>query len=186
MKIGYARAGRTDRVAGLEAQERDLKAVGIERLFKEQTSPVEHRQALEDAIDFARKGDVLVVTKLDRLERSVGHLAQLVERLERKRVSLRILSIGVDTATPTGCSMINLLGSIARIERDTVLERRRDGITKAKVEGKCKGRAPTARARAAEVIELAGRPNMTKEAIAASLNLGVASVYRILKECRTA
>ena len=120
MIIGYARTSTAEQIAGLKAQERDLKALGVERVFKEQTSSVGHRQALEDAIEFAREGDALVVTKLDRLARSVGHLADIVTRLERKRVSLRILSMGVDTATPTGRLMVNLLGSIAQFDREVM------------------------------------------------------------------
>jgi DNA invertase Pin-like site-specific DNA recombinase len=184
MIIGYARTSTAEQIAGLGAQERDLKAAGAERLFKEQTSSVGERAELDAAIDFAREDDALVVTKLDRLARSVGHLAELVARLEAKKVSLRILGMGVDTATPTGRLMVNLLGSIAQFEREVMLERQREGIAKAKAEGKYKGRKPTARAKAAQVLELAGRAQITKEAIAEELNIGVASVYRILKEQR--
>jgi DNA invertase Pin-like site-specific DNA recombinase len=182
MIIGYARTSTTEQIAGLEAQERDLKAAGAERLYQEQTSSVGPRKALEDAIDFARDGDVLVVTKLDRLARSVGHLGELVERLETKGVALRILGMGVDTGTPTGRLMVNLLGSIAQFEREVMLERQREGIAKAKSDGKYRGRAPTARAKSAQVLELAKRPGMTKEEIAATLNIGIASVYRVLKD----
>jgi DNA invertase Pin-like site-specific DNA recombinase len=182
MIIGYARTSTTEQVAGLQAQERDLKAAGAERLYQEQTSSIGQRKALEDAIDFAREGDVLVVTKLDRLARSVSHLGELVEQLEAKRVSLRILGMGVDTATPTGRLMVNLLGSVAQFEREVMLERQREGIAKAKSEGKYKGRAATARAKSAQVLELAKRLDMTKEDIATALNIGVASVYRVLKE----
>ncbi|MBB4201149.1 DNA invertase Pin-like site-specific DNA recombinase [Rhodoblastus sphagnicola] len=128
------------------------------------------------------------MTKLDRLARSVIHLGELVARLEAKKVSLRILGMGVDTGTPTGRLMVNLLGSIARFEREVMLEHQREGVAKAKAEaeaeGKYKGRAPTARAKAAQVLSLAGKPGMTKEAIAAELNIGVASVYRILRPQR--
>jgi DNA invertase Pin-like site-specific DNA recombinase len=183
--IGYARTSTTEQVAGLEAQERDLKAAGAERLFKEQTSSVGTRKALEDAIEFSREGDALVVTKLDRLARSVGHLAELVARLERKGVSLRILGMGVDTATPTGRLMVNLLGSIAQFEREVMLERQREGIAKAKAEGKYKGRAPTARSKSSLIIEMSKRSGITKQEIASALDIGVASVYRVLKENRS-
>jgi DNA invertase Pin-like site-specific DNA recombinase len=185
MIIGYARTSTTEQLAGLEAQERDLKAAGIERLFKEQTGSVGPRKALNDAIDFARDGDTLVVTKLDRLARSVGHLGELVERLEGKKVSLRILGMGVDTGTPTGRLMVNLVGSVAQFEREIMLERQREGIAKAKAEGRYKGRAPTARAKSAQVLELAKRSGITKEEIATTLGIGVASVYRVLKEHRS-
>ena len=87
-------------------------AQGCERLWKEQTSALGPRNALEEAISFARSGDSLVVTKICRLARSVADLVSIIDRLEKKGVSLRILSLGIDTATPTGRLMLNLLGSI--------------------------------------------------------------------------
>lgn len=184
MIIGYARTSTIEQIAGLEAQERDLNAAGAERLFKEQTSSVGERAELGAAIDFAREGDALVATKLDRLARSVGHLAELVNRLEAKKVSLRILGMGVDTGTPTGRLMVNLLGSIAQFEREVMLERQREGIAKAKADGKYKGRKPTARAKAKEIISRASLGH-TKESIANELGIGVASVYRILNSSKT-
>ena len=77
MLLGYARTSTTDQIAGLEAQERDLVAQGVERLFKEQTSALGPRKALEDAISFAREGDCLVVTKICRLARSVANLVEM-------------------------------------------------------------------------------------------------------------
>ncbi len=183
MIIGYARTSTSEQVAGIEAQERDLKVVGAERLYCEQTSSVGRRAKLEEALDFVRAGDVLVVTKLDRLARSVTHLGELVARLEAKGVSLRILGMGVDTGTPTGRLMVNLLGSIAQFEREIMLERQRDGIAKAKADGKYKGRAPTARAKAAEVLRLT-RAGETREAIASKLGIGIASVYRVLRTAK--
>lgn len=183
MIVGYARTSTTEQMAGFEAQERDLKAAGAERIFKEQTSSVGERKALEDALDFVRGGDVLVVTKLDRLARSVEHLGQLVKRLEAKGVALRILGMGVDTGTPTGRLMVNLVGSIAQFEREIMLERQREGIAKAKSEGKYKGRAPTARAKASQIVKMA-TDGVAKEKIATTLNVGIASVYRVLREHR--
>ena len=124
-----------------------------------------------------------MVTRLDRLARSVGHLAELVKRLERKKVSLRILGMGVDTGTPTGRLMVNLLGSIAQFEREVMLERQREGIARAKAEGKYRGRAPTARAQASAIIKLAAA-GTTKARIAEELGIGVASVYRVLSAQR--
>jgi Resolvase, N terminal domain len=80
--------------AGLEAQERDLKAAGVEKLFTEQVSSVADREQLEAALDYAREGDVMVVTKLDRLARSIRDLCSIVDRLTAKGVSLRILGMG--------------------------------------------------------------------------------------------
>jgi DNA invertase Pin-like site-specific DNA recombinase len=183
MIIGYARTSTVEQVAGIEAQERDLKAAGAERTFSEQTSSMGVREKLYAAMDFARAGDVLVVTKLDRLARSVSDLGAIVGRLEAKGVSLRVLAMGMDTATPTGRLMLNLLGSIAQFEREVMLERQREGIAKAKGEGRYKGRAPTARAKADEIIRLM-EAGMSREAIATKLGIGVASVYRVLKSAK--
>jgi DNA invertase Pin-like site-specific DNA recombinase len=180
MIVGYSRTSTVDQVAGLEAQQRDLLAAGIEKLFKEQTSSVGPRKALDEAIDFIRQGDVLVVTKLDRLARSARDLCEIVDRIEKKGAALRILAMNLDTATPTGRLMLNVIGSVAQFEREMMLERQREGIAKAKREGKYKGRAPTARAKAAEIQTLAAE-GKTREAIAAQLRIGVASVYRVLK-----
>lgn len=179
MLIGYARTSTREQVAGFEAQLTELAAIGCEKVFKEQTSAVKQREQLDAAIEFARDGDTLIVTKLDRLARSVSDLCRIVETLESKGVSLRILNMNLDTATPTGKLMLNVIGSIAQFEREMMLERQRDGIAAAKDAGRYKGRQPTAKAKAKEVIALAGE-GMTREGIAKQLNIGVASVYRIL------
>ncbi len=135
MIIGYARTSTIKQVAGLEAQQRELSAAGVERVFAEQTSSVGPRKALEDALDFVRNGDVLVVTKLDRLARSVRDLVAIVDRIERKSASLRILAMGLDTGGPTGRLMLNVLGAVGQFEREVMLERQREGIAKAKGKG---------------------------------------------------
>jgi DNA invertase Pin-like site-specific DNA recombinase len=179
MLIGYARTSTREQVAGFEAQLTAFTELGCEKVFKEQTSAVKVREQLQAAIDFAREGDVLVVTKLDRLARSVADLCKIVEELDKKGVSLRILNMHLDTSTPTGKLMLNLIGSIAQFEREMMLERQKDGIAAAKESGKYKGRQPTAKAKAGEVVVLAAQ-GMTRDAIAKQLNIGVASVYRIL------
>lgn len=179
MIIGYARTSTVEQLAGLEAQERELLQSGCEKLFLEQASSVGSRPKLDSAFDFAREDDVLVVTKLDRLARSVPHLWELVTKLEEKGVALRILNMGLDTATPTGRLMLNVLGSVAQFEREMMLERQREGIAKAKAEGKYKGRKPTVRIMAAHVWELANQ-GATRREIAERLGVGERSVYRVL------
>ncbi len=179
MLIGYARTSTLEQDAGLEAQVRDLTALGCEKLFQEQTSATGPRPALEQALDFAREGDVLVVTKLDRLARSVVHMGEIVKRLEVKGVHLRIIAMGVDTSTPTGKLMLNVLASVAQFEREMMLERQREGVAKAKGAGKYKGRKPTARARAEEIKALADQ-GLSMGAIAAQLGIGKGSVHRAL------
>ncbi|TXM64257.1 recombinase family protein [Methylobacterium sp. WL103] len=179
MLIGYARTSTLEQEAGLEAQVRDLTALGCEKLFREQASSVGPRKALDAVLDFAREGDTIAVTKLDRLARSVTHLGNIISRLETKGVALRIVNLGVDTGTPTGKLMLNVLGGVAQFEREMMLERQREGIAKAKAEGAYKGRKPTARAKASEVKALAAE-GLSMAAIAAKVGIGKGSVHRIL------
>jgi DNA invertase Pin-like site-specific DNA recombinase len=178
--VGYARTSTIEQIAGLEAQLRDLEAAGCTRIFKEQLSSIDaSRPELERVLDFVREGDTLAVTKIDRLARSMANLMEVLGRLRAKGVELHILGLNLDTSTPTGKLMINLLGSIAEFERELMLERQREGIAKAKAEGKYTGRKPTARAKAGEVERLrAGGKSADK--IAAELGISRRSVFRIL------
>jgi DNA invertase Pin-like site-specific DNA recombinase len=115
---------------------------------------VAKRTRLAEALEHIRKGDTLVVTKLDRLARSVRHLFEITETLAEKGAALRILDLGIDTGKPTGKLVLTVLGGIAEFEREIMLERQREGIAKAKAAGKYKGRKPTARAKADEVAAL--------------------------------
>lgn len=179
MLIGYARTSTLEQIAGLEAQIEALKGLGCERVWKEQTSSVAVRKALRGAMDYAREGDTLMVTKLDRLARSVRHLGEIVEELEGRGVALRILDLGLDTSNATGKLMLNLLGSVAQFEREMMLERQREGIAKAKREGKYRGRAPTAQRLADEAKRLLAEGN-SKRRIASILGISERSVYRIV------
>lgn len=177
MKIGYARTSTIDQKAGLEAQLRELADAGCEKIFKEQVSSVAERRALDTALDFIREGDTLVVTKLDRLARSTAHLLAIADRLNAKRANLQIINLAIDTGTATGKLMFTMIGAIAEFERAMMLERQREGIAKAKAEGKYKGRKPTARAKAKEIAQLQAQGLGATE-IAARLGIGRASVYR--------
>lgn len=180
MLIGYARTSTVEQVAGFDAQVSALMAEGCERVFQEQVSSVAERVQLEQAISFARSGDVFMVTKLDRLARNTQHLLEIAERLEAKGVSLKVLNFGLDTSTPTGKLMLTMLGAVGQFEREIMLERQKEGVAKAKAEGKYKGRKPTALAKKADVLALLAS-GATKEAVAKQLGIGVASIYRMLK-----
>jgi len=135
---------------------------------------------LEAALDFAREGDTLIVTKLDRLARNIGHLMQIVDRLKDKGAHLQVLNLGIDTSTPTGKLMLTMLGGVAEFEREMMLERQREGIAKAKAEGKYKGRKPTAREKADKVLALKAEGH-GPVAIADELGISRSSVQRILR-----
>ena len=179
MIVSYARTSTLEQVAGIEAQLRDLAASGAEKVFQEQVSSVAVRAQLDAALDFVREGDVFVVTKLDRLARSVQHLLTITERLRAKGVALRILNLGLDTSTATGKMLLTMLGAIAEFERSMMLERQREGIAKAKSEGKYKGRAPKVRNKGAEIARLT-EAGMGASEIAERLGCHRASVYRAL------
>jgi len=181
MNVGYARTSTTDQEAGFEAQLRDLDAIGCEKVFREQVSSVARRDQLEAAIDYLRDGDTLVVTKLDRLARSTRHLGEIMETLTDRNAHLKIMDLGIDTGTATGELVVNLIGAIAQFERKMMLERQREGIAKAKSEGKYKGRKPTARAKSNEVLRLKS-VGVSATQIAKELDIGRASVYRILND----
>ncbi len=145
----YARTSTVGQRAGFEAQRRDLEGAGAEKLFAEQVSSAGQRKELEAALEFVREGDVLLVTKLDRLARSTVDLLKIVEQLDGKGVSLRILDFGggaINTHSPNGKLILTMFGAMAEFERGIMLERQREGIAKTKAEGKYKGRKPTATA----------------------------------------
>jgi DNA invertase Pin-like site-specific DNA recombinase len=141
---------------------------------------------LDRALDYVRGGDTLVVTKVDRLARSTIGLWDIVKRLEAVDdggCGLRILNLGgemIDTRSATGRLILTIFAGFAQFEREIMLERQREGIAKAKVEGKYKGRKPTARAKEAEIRWLKSEGLGATE-IARCLNIGRASVYRVLE-----
>lgn len=184
MLVGYARVSTSDQIAGLEAQHRDLEATGCTRIFSERVSSVAKRDELANALDFVRDGDTLVVTRLDRLARSTSDLLAIITTVERKVVALRILDFGgqaVDTTSPSGRLIVTMFGAVAQFERELLLARQREGIAKAKADGKYLGRVPTARRLAPQVRVIHGA-GVKPFAIAARLNMSRSSVYRILAD----
>ncbi|MBK8754679.1 MAG: recombinase family protein [Candidatus Competibacter denitrificans] len=179
MIIGYARTSTIEQVAGFEAQLKELETAHCEKIFREQVSSVAHRAQLQAALEFVRQGDLLVATKLDRLARSVADLMAIIQALDSKQVGLRVLNLGMDTQTPTGKLMLTVLGGVAQFEREMMLERQREGIAKAKAEGKYRGRKPVSTDKRDRVLQLA-TSGMTKAQMARELQIGQATVYRIL------
>jgi DNA invertase Pin-like site-specific DNA recombinase len=178
MKIGYARTSTDHQKYGLEDQIEKLTAAGCGRIFSEEISSVSvARTEFRNAIEFVREGDMLVVTTLSRFARSISDLWKHIDELQAKGVSFAILDMNLDTETPTGKLMLSLLGAVYQFEREILLERQMIGIEKAKREGKFKGRVPTAKRKAAQIIKLTNNGRSPKQ-IADELNIGVASVYR--------
>jgi len=180
--IGYARTSTTDQQAGLEAQIEELQQDGCTRIFQEKVSAVDRsRPQLEAALDWVRAGDVFVVTKPDRLARNVIDLLGIIERLRAKGVTVRILSMNLQTGNATSNLILTLLAGVASWEREIMLERQRAGIAKAKAEGKYRGRAPTARNKTPEVLRLKSEGKSVDQ-IAKETGISRASIYRALAE----
>jgi DNA invertase Pin-like site-specific DNA recombinase len=184
MKVGYARTSTIEQVAGFEAQLRDLEAAGCSsEIFREQTSAVKQRDELEKAIQFLRKDDTLVVTKLDRLARSLPDLHKILDRIQAKGAHLEILNLKLDTSTPHGKMMLNVMGAFAEFEREIMLERQKEGIAKAKMDGKYGGRKPLP-TEIESAIEGFLQTGVSKVWIAKRLSVGEATVYRVAKKVR--
>jgi DNA invertase Pin-like site-specific DNA recombinase len=184
MLIGYARTSTTDQTAGLAGQERDLQAAGADKVFSEQVSSIAQRKALKDCLEFLRQGDALVVTKPDRLARSTAELLTIEADLTKRGVGLVVLSMGgerLDTRNPTSKLMLTILGGVATWEREIMLERQREGIAKAKGEGKYRGRKPTV-AKQADQIRAMHAAGEKPAHIARKLGVARSSIYRMLEE----
>jgi DNA invertase Pin-like site-specific DNA recombinase len=184
--VGYARTSTAEQEAGLQAQVRDLQAAGCTKVFQEQVSSIAERAELERALDYVRGGDTLIVTKVDRLARSTVGLWEIVKRLEAVEdggAGLRVLNLGgetVDTKSATGKLILTIFAGFAQFEREIMLERQREGISKAKSEGRYLGRRPSARLKADEAVKLF-KGGRTVSDIAAALSIGRGSVYRALE-----
>lgn len=176
-KIGYARVSTQDQ--SLELQQEALKKAGCDVIRAEKVSgaTTDGRNELATVMEFIAKGDVLVVTKLDRLARSVGDLSHIVAALERKGASLQVLNASIDTSTASGKAFLGMLGVFAEFETNLRKERQMEGIAKAKAAGVYKGRPASIDAESVRKLKDEGK-GATE--IAKALGIGRASVYRVM------
>lgn len=174
---GYARVSTTDQ--NLTVQEEALRAAGCDVIRTEKVSGTTRngRAELETLLQFLRPGDTLMVTRVDRLARSIGDLQDLVRELEAKGVALKATEQPIDTGTAAGKAFLGMLGVFAEFETNIRKERQLEGIAKAKAEGVYKGRKPSINT--AELMALKAEGLGATE-IAKRLGIGRASVYRIL------
>lgn len=178
MLVGYARVSSAGQ--SLDIQHSILHDAGCEKIFGEKKSgrSTSGREELAEVIDFVRHGDTLMVTRLDRLARSVGDLFKILDRLHLKGVQFRCLQQpGVDTDSSTGRLMLAILGAVAVFEADIRRERQAEGIAKAKSAGVYKGRKPSVDVEQVKALHLKG---LRPVDIARELRIGRASVYRAI------
>ena len=139
MKIGYCRVSTPDQK--LDAQLDALHGAGCERIFQDvMSSTRQDRHGLAEAVSHLRRGDVLVVTKLDRLGRSVKGLIALTEQLKADEVGFQSLSDTIDTTTPMGQFFFTLMAACAELERNLIVERTKTGLAAARARGRVGGR----------------------------------------------
>lgn len=179
MIYGYARVSSQGQK--LDVQLDQLTSVGCEKIYQEKMSGTDdNRPELIKLIDVTKAGDTIIACKLDRVARSTRHLLNIIDQLESKGVSIRILNMDFDTSTPIGKLMISMLGAIATFEVETMKVRQAEGIAKAKENGRYKGRKPTAMAKAAQVLAMV-QSGVTQARISAELGISKMSIHRILK-----
>ena len=175
--IGYARVSTTDQDLGIQIAA--LKAVGCEVIRSEKVSgtSTSGRMELQTVLDFLRAGDVLTVTRVDRLARSIGDLQDIVREVRAKGASLKATEQPIDTSTAAGKAFLDMLGVFSEFETNLRKERQLEGIAKAKAEGIYKGRKPSIDIGEVRLLKAQG---MGPVAIARQLKIGRASVYRAL------
>ncbi|MFS0671052.1 recombinase family protein [Peribacillus frigoritolerans] len=151
--IGYARVSTVGQ--SLENQIELLQGYGCNKIFKEKQSGAKsNRKALHEALDYLREGDKLIVTKLDRLARSVKDLHNVASQLEDRGIGLVFLKEQIDFSTPSGKLMFTMLGAIGEFERDLINERTAEGRERAKKQGKHMGRPAQPRKNLERALEL--------------------------------
>src|SRR5262244_37184 len=176
-KYGYARVSSRDQ--DLSIQEATLKAAGCKIIRMEKVSGTSRngRPELELLLEFMREGDELVITRIDRLARSIGDLQDIVRELKAKGVSLRATEQPIDTSNAMGKCFFDILGVFAEFETNLRKERQLEGIAKAKAAGVYKGRKPIIDAAKIEALKASG---LGPTEISRQLKIGRASVYRVM------
>ena len=139
MNIGYSRISTSDQ--NLELQLDELKKAGCEKIFQDVASgSKDERKGLQDAMNFARQGDCIVIWKLDRLSRSLRHLIDTVNQLKDRGVGLKVITQNLDTTTPSGNLVFHIFGALAEFERLLIKERTNAGLASARARGRVGGR----------------------------------------------
>jgi DNA invertase Pin-like site-specific DNA recombinase len=175
--IGYARVSTTDQ--DLSIQQAALRAAGCEviRAEKRSGTTTEGRVELKTVLDFLRAGDVLMVTRIDRLARSIGDLQDIVRQVRSCGATLKATEQPIDTSTAAGKCFLDMLGVFAEFETNLRRERQLEGIAKAKAQGVYRGRKPSIDPGRVKQLK---RDGLGPTEIARTLKIGRASVYRVL------
>ena len=179
MIIGYARVSTDDQK--LDAQLDALKAAGAERIFKDKrTGKSRQRPELEKLLEQLRPGDVVVVTKYDRLARSLRDLIDLVALIRDREAGFRSLAEDIDTTTSSGRLIFHVFGSIAEFERERIVERTKEGLQAARKRGRVGGRPAALSSDAKEAIKrMRDEEHRTVSEIARAFKVSRSTIYRV-------
>jgi DNA invertase Pin-like site-specific DNA recombinase len=180
MLIGYARVSTDDQDTA--AQVAALRAAGCERMYREKASGGRwDRPELLRLMDHLRKGDVLVVWKLDRLSRSLRDVLTIMEKLAEAKAGFRSLTEAIDTTTPAGRMMMQMVGAFAEFERAMLKERTKAGLDAARQHGRIGGRRPMLSAQQqAEIKKMVSKGGKTAADAARLFKIHPATVSRLL------
>jgi len=179
-KYGYARVSTLDQ--DTHVQEEALLQAGCDRIWQEKVSGTsrQNREELEKILSSLREGDTLVVTRIDRLARSLKDLQDIIHDLKVRRVNFQATEQPIDTSTAAGKAFLDMLGVFAEFETNLRKERQLEGIAKAKAAGKYKGREPLSEEKKTEVIRLFNE-GVKQVDIIKQTGVGRTSVHKILK-----
>ena len=179
--VGYARVSTVGQ--SLDVQLSKLQAYGCDPIFSDKhTGTTADRPSLKECRNYLRKGDSLVITKMDRLARSTFHLTQIAEELKVKGADLVVLDQNIDTSTPTGKLLFNMLASIAEFETEIRRERQLEGIEKAKEKGVQFGRKAKLTDNEVQELRKKRADGVLIKDLMSCYGLSKASVYRLLAE----
>jgi DNA invertase Pin-like site-specific DNA recombinase len=179
--IGYSRVSTPDQ--SLDRQLDELRAKGCERVFAEAASGKRgaHRPQWEACLTHLRAGDTLVVVELSRLGRNTGDLGRLLDELDQRRIGLAILNLGIDTKTPAGRLIFTIVGAVAAMERELLIERTQSGLAAARARGRVGGRRRSfSTEQEREAQRLYDLRQLTAEQIAKAVGTSTSSLYRYL------
>lgn len=177
--VGYARVSSVGQK--LDVQLEKLKKYGCEKIFEEKVSgTTANRVQLQRCLEYLREGDSLVITKLDRLARSTFHLTQIANQLEEKSVDFVVMDQQIDTSTPTGKLLFNMLASIAEFETEIRKERQLEGIEKAKSKGVKFGAKKKLSEEKIEEMTQARDSGVLVKDLAKKYGISIPSVYRLI------
>jgi len=177
-EVGYARVSSVGQSLDVQLD----KLSNCDKIFKEKKSgTTAERPAVKECMNYLREGDTLVITKLDRLARSTYHLTKIAEDLKNRNIALKVIDQSIDTSTPTGKLLFNMLASIAEFETEIRKERQLEGIAKAKENGvKFGAKAKLTKEQLAEMKEKREAGVLIKE-LMEEYSLSKSSVYRLLE-----